>query len=281
MPRRAKRDLMKSLCSRGWYMAVSGEPGAVNGGWPTRTRTSSRLLLTAQGSRQYSEYGLGGVYPVADACDGPRANRQIHVHARAEPNEAEALAAREPLADSGIAQDASRDQHRDLHAGDVGPTRRSDPQRRPLVFEGRFRQSGIEELTEVVPQLANLTVDRATIGMDVENVHEYAHLERVALEIRIPAALHRDDAPIGGRQHRLLPGIGDLSWRIPEELRHERDEQPQGSGPPAAELPVHERGGGNACRQEQPPLPRDDRMGITCDGLRRQRQRRRSVFTHG
>src|SRR4051812_19230532 len=59
--------------------------------------------------------------------------RQVHVHARAEADEAEALAPRELAARANIAQDAPRNQPGDLHAGDVLAIARMQPDGVALV----------------------------------------------------------------------------------------------------------------------------------------------------
>src|SRR6266446_493782 len=61
--------------------------------------------------------------------------RQVDIDARAEADEAEALAARELGAGADIAQDAPRDQAGDLHAGHVLPLAGLQPQGVALVLE--------------------------------------------------------------------------------------------------------------------------------------------------
>src|SRR5215813_2902553 len=146
------------------------------------------LLLAAYGlrlivhcSRKHGEYGFGGIHLVAHARHGARPGRQVDIHPRAEPDEAETLTTREALADPRVAKYAPCDQSRDLNAGNVGAGRRPDPQRCALVLERGFRERGIEELAQMVPGVADLSVHRAAVRMDVEDVHEHANLDSVAL----------------------------------------------------------------------------------------------------
>src|SRR5688572_25799810 len=104
------------------------------------------------------------------------------MHAGAEADEAVALAAREPLPGTRVAQDAPGDQPSDLHASDVGPAWRPDPQRIALVLQRRLGQLRVEEASGMMPGVTNLAVHRAAVGMSVEHVHEYAHLDGIALE---------------------------------------------------------------------------------------------------
>src|SRR5260221_3454655 len=80
-----------------------------------------------------------------------RIERQVDVDARAEADEAEALAACQRGAGLDIAKDAPRDEAGDLHAGHVAPVGRAQPQSVALVLEGRPVQGGVEEAARKVP----------------------------------------------------------------------------------------------------------------------------------
>src|SRR5258706_15829492 len=64
--------------------------------------------------------------------------RQVHVHARAEADEAVALAALQLGARLDVAKDAPRDQAGDLHAGHVAPGGGAQPEGVALVLERGF-----------------------------------------------------------------------------------------------------------------------------------------------
>ena len=90
-----------------------------------------------------------GVDLVADAAFGTAVERQIDVDARAEADEAEALAARERGARLDVAQDAPRDQAGHLHAGDVAPVVRREPERVALVLQRSLVERRVDERARV------------------------------------------------------------------------------------------------------------------------------------
>src|SRR5487761_2398983 len=157
-------------------------------------------------SRRLFETGYnraGSIHLVAQRRLDARVGWQVHIDARAEADEAVALPTREFVARLDITQDAARDQTRDLHAGDVGTGISTDPQRIALVFGRRLVQRGVDETAGVVKDLPHLAIHRCTIGVNVEHVHEYADLDRIAVEVGVAHFLHRHDAPVRGRNHRL------------------------------------------------------------------------------
>src|SRR4051812_14801583 len=170
MPRRAKRDLMKSLDSRG--------------------STKSTKL---------SESGERGIHLVADARLRHRIEREVDIDSRAEPNEPEALAALEILARFRVAQDAPRNKTRDLHDRDVVALGGPQPDRSAFVLHGRFRKRGVQKASTVIPGPDDFALVGTAVRMRVEYIHEHAELQRFAFEVRIPRAFDHDHASVSRR----------------------------------------------------------------------------------
>ena len=89
--------------------------------------------------------GVGRRDDVADRDARLRRRLEVDVHARAEADEAVALAARERGTRLDVAQDAARDEARDLHAGDVVAVGGAQVQRVALVLERRLVERGVDE----------------------------------------------------------------------------------------------------------------------------------------
>src|SRR5262249_28066660 len=98
-----------------------------------------------------------------------------------------------------IAKNAPGDEARYLHAGHVLARSSAQPQRGALVLERRLVERGVDEGAGEVPLLLHRAVDRRAVGVDVEDVHEHADLQRVALEVWILRASDEDDAAVCGR----------------------------------------------------------------------------------
>src|SRR3954469_10135328 len=87
-------------------------------------------------------HGRRGIDLVAERRLDRGVLRKVHVDARPEADEAEALSAMERGTLVHVAQDAPRDQPRDLDAGHVGPGLGMDPQRIALVLETGLVERG-------------------------------------------------------------------------------------------------------------------------------------------
>src|SRR5471032_2029556 len=74
----------------------------------------------ALAARQLGDDGGRGLHLVADRHARFRAQRKVEIDPRAEADEPVALSPREPLAGLHVAEDAPRDEARDLHAGKLG-----------------------------------------------------------------------------------------------------------------------------------------------------------------
>src|SRR5260221_3588505 len=84
------------------------------------TLLSTRMATGRLGARKFRDHRRARLHAVGDGHLRPRADREVDIHARAEADEAVALAAREAIAGLHVAQDATRDEPRDLHAGNLG-----------------------------------------------------------------------------------------------------------------------------------------------------------------
>src|SRR6476469_11277304 len=89
-------------------------------GWCLRACSIGVATALALAARQLGEDGRARLHHVADRYLRARFGRQVHVHARAEADEAVALAAREALARLHVAEDAPRDEAGDLDARNLG-----------------------------------------------------------------------------------------------------------------------------------------------------------------
>ncbi len=181
--------------------------------------------------------------------------RQVHVHARAEADEAVALTALERGARVDVAEDPARDQAGDLHAGDALPVAGFDPQGIPFVLQRRLVQRGVEERPGVVPALPHRTVHRRAVGVHVEDVHEYRDLQRIALEIGIAHLLHSHHAAVRRRQPPPADQRGSRAAGSRKELQDEQRDHPQRQRRREPVEIMDVQGRGNGDRQEQPALP--------------------------
>ncbi len=214
---------------------------------------------------QFRDDRPGRVHLVADGCAGNRVRREIQIDARAEPDETVTLASRQPVTRLHVAEDTTRDQPGNLHAGDLGAGRCHELERIALVVHRRLVERRVDEAARVIPPLGDSRIDRASVRMHVEDVHEHADHQCIATEIRIARVADAHDAPVGRRQHRVRIS-GHVSRRVTKELEDEKERDPgeRGERPPR-------RGGQcqrNAeCRQQKcPAFARDDRMRITSHG---------------
>src|SRR5882672_12587023 len=109
-------------------------------------------------TRQRSDYRVGRVNLVPQRGNDLRVHRKVDVHPRAEPYEAETLAADEAVSLANVAKNAPSDQAGDLHAGDVDAFGRAQPQRAPFVLKGGLVERGVQEASGIVPALLHLAV---------------------------------------------------------------------------------------------------------------------------
>src|SRR5215470_9922767 len=147
---------------------------------------------------QLSQGGRSRVDLVANRDARRCAYGKVHVHARAEADEAVALAARKAVAAIDVAQDTSRNEPGYLYAGKFRAGRARDVQRAALVLQRSLVELGVDEAAGVVPLVVHRAVHRAAVRVHVEHIHENADLERIAFEIRIARPLDGDDPAVGG-----------------------------------------------------------------------------------
>src|SRR5205823_10454116 len=107
----------------------------------------------------------GWVGDIADAGAGRRRWRHIDIAARAEADEAVALAAREAVTRLDVAKNSTRDQPGDLDAGDINAGRRLQMQRVALVVERCLVERCVHESTLVVPGVDNNPIDGTAVRM--------------------------------------------------------------------------------------------------------------------
>src|SRR5258705_10819985 len=87
-------------------------------------------------TRQRSDYRVGRVNLVPQRGNDLRVHRKVDVHPRAEPYEAETLAADEAVSLANVAKNAPSDQSADLHPGCVDAIDHPLPQLYPFVLSG-------------------------------------------------------------------------------------------------------------------------------------------------
>src|SRR6185312_12084679 len=107
------------------------------------------------------------LHDVADGGARLRVGRQVDVDTRAEADEAVARAARDAIAGLDVAEDAPRDEPRDLHDGDVDALAGAKVQRVALVGGRRLVERGVDERAGLVPDVHHFGVDRAAVRVDV------------------------------------------------------------------------------------------------------------------
>src|SRR5260370_17190118 len=81
--------------------------------------SSGRRRSGSSMARQRRDYRVGRVNLVPQRSNDLRVHREVDVHPRAEPYEAETLAADEAVSLANVAKNAPGDQAGALHAGDV------------------------------------------------------------------------------------------------------------------------------------------------------------------
>src|SRR3981081_729373 len=113
---------------------------AARSGSPPCSKSASSAMPGEPGKDAFSSVNL-----FADGRFDLGVEGQVDIHPRAEADEAEALALPELGARLDVAKDAARDQPRDLHAGDVLPVGRAQPERVALVAEGRLVERRVQE----------------------------------------------------------------------------------------------------------------------------------------
>src|SRR5262244_2355551 len=104
--------------------------------------------------------------------DRPHAVGKIDVEARAEANHAETLTCPDRDALAHEADDALRNQARDLHHDDAGAACGRDHERVPLIVLARLVEIGIEELPRVIGDALDAPAYRAAVHVAVEHAHE-------------------------------------------------------------------------------------------------------------
>src|SRR5713226_2507084 len=184
----------------------------------------------------------------------------IDLHAGAEADEAEALAARKNVAFANIAEYAPRDESGNLYAGDIGAPGGAQPERVALVLQRRLVERGVQEAPGIVPALLHLAVHGRPVGVRIEDVHEYADLDRVALKVWVTGPLHRYDASVGRGDNRVrIPR--SLPRRVAKKLQHEKHREPERRRPPAPE-PARRRSHEDRNGEKGPAFTGDDRVRV-------------------
>src|SRR5262249_13492597 len=135
--------------------------------------------------------------------------RQIHVHARPEPDDPIPLPGPQHHPLLHAAHDPPRDQPRDLHAHERPPIPHPPHHRVPLVPLARLVERRFEEPPRPVRDLLPPPRRRRAVHVHVEHVHEHAHARQPApLLIAQPQLLRRQrrpdeaDHPVRRAHHR-------------------------------------------------------------------------------
>src|SRR5947207_12728877 len=96
------------------------------------------------------QHGLAADGFLTERDQRGNAPRHVHIHARTEADQAEALAGTERVAGLGTADDAAGDQARDLDARRGGAIWEGEAERAPLVVLACLVERGVEELAGTV-----------------------------------------------------------------------------------------------------------------------------------
>src|SRR5882672_6374862 len=104
---------------------------------------------------------------------------------------------------------------------------RLDPNRHLLIFKARLLRRGIEELALVVMDVFDDAIDRVTVHVHVEDVHEYGQPDRTALnETRLVDLRDHDQLSICRRNHQRGTTVADALW-VAEEVGDPQRQQKQ------------------------------------------------------
>src|SRR6267142_329959 len=231
---------------------------------PRRRISPFRRGLRNSGSsmiRQCGDHRAARVHLVSQRCHQASVFRNVDIHAGPETDEPESLPPREAVTLADVAENTPGDQAGDLHAGDVGAAVGPQPQGIALVLRRGLVECRVDEAPGMVPALLHPGIHRRAVGMHVEDVHEYADLDRVTVEVGVACPLDRDHAPVGGRDHGTR-ARRDGSGGIAKELQHEQHRKPERRRPPSGK-PGDDCGGYSRGGEKGPALPGDERMGVT------------------
>src|SRR5262245_2755599 len=122
--------------------------------------------------RTACDHALARHHAVADANGGRRAARKIDVDARAEADDADAVAGGQLAPGLDAADDPPGHQARDERETHGVTRGRRDDDHRALVVVRRGVLHGGEELPALVVNADDLAGDRAAADVNVEHVHE-------------------------------------------------------------------------------------------------------------
>jgi hypothetical protein len=96
----------------------------------------------------------------------------------------------------------------------------------------------------MVPALAHQRIGRAAVGVYIEDVHEDADLQRIAIEVGIACSADHHDATVGrcdndpgsSRNHasRISKELNDEHQQQPERMDHQHSNHVASSAKPAA-----------------------------------------------
>ena len=153
------------------------------------------------------QHGLAGDGARADGDHRLRICRHIDIDARAETDEAEALANRKLLALAHEADDAARHEPGDLHDAETS-LRRVDHEAVALIVLARLVEIGVDEETRTIGDARDAAGDRRAVHMHVEDAHEDGDaLQRLGAETELgrrQVESHGTDDAVGGRDHEAL-----------------------------------------------------------------------------
>ena len=135
-------------------------------------------------------HGFAGDRCLAGADQGGDAVRQVDVEARAEADQAEALAGLEPGAFTDEAYDAPCDETGDLHHREAAAVGKLDDEAVALVGLAGLVEGGAHEAAGVVGDAGHAAGERGAVHVAVEDAHEDAD----------PRAGFGAEAELGGRR---------------------------------------------------------------------------------
>src|ERR1700682_6109367 len=184
------------------------------------------------------QHSHAGSCHVTELRSNSGADRQKKIDSRAEANDSHPVTLSHAIAELAVGDNAARNEARDLphqNMMDCAHSRRSirvgrncfDADRHLLVLEARLLRGSVEELAFVVVDVGHDTVDRITVDVNVEHVHENGESDRSARdECGLIDLGDHDELAISRSDNEGWPALSD-SLRVAEEVRDPKGKQEQ------------------------------------------------------
>ncbi len=192
-----------------------------------------------------AQYARAAFHPVSHFDPQLGVCRQQNIHPRAEFDQPHALATLECLAFSATADDAPRQQSRNLLERNFQPRIRALAAQRDdalLIAFGRSRVHGVEILAFLIVDAAHCAADGRAVDVHIENAQKNA--DALARAFRSGDGCSFGDQAVARRNNQTIAG-GNRAMRIAEKPEEKCRQQDGSDTPgPGACKPHNRRGHG-------------------------------------